>query len=431
MSLLHSFGSTENKVNRDLVQIDGLFNKTIERRKEEQYTPCSQGCSSTSQKSHPLNVVMNMTWKCNIACDYCYTNSSPTATGEMSVEVATKAIQEMLEVPKYSEIDLAFHGGEPFLRFNEMVEIVEQAKSLKPSKRIKYSVQTNATVLNHKHAKFIKENDIQVGVSLDGYGALHDIHRKYVNGKGSFKAVKKGLSYLKEFDIRFGVLLTVTSSNYNHLADILDYFMEDDLTCEVKHYCFNPVTAEGRARKFNQIGVSSDQYFEGMRDVLEKLIEYNSSRPELERISERNLRYTVKNLTVGQSYMCLSSPCGAGTYHIAFGPEGDVYPCDTITGNQEFRMGNIMDDKLTTILQQTPVVDFFQNRNVTSIEPCNTCNWKHVCAGGCPTATLAAYGDMYRNGPLCGYSKKMIPHLIDLIYVQKLDLSLLRPNPSS
>jgi MoaA/NifB/PqqE/SkfB family radical SAM enzyme len=68
-----------------------------------------------------------LTYKCNCACEFCYYNCSPDKGGLMPVDTAINAWR-LLEKLAGERAKVHLTGGEPFLYFERLIEILEQAK---------------------------------------------------------------------------------------------------------------------------------------------------------------------------------------------------------------------------------------------------------------------------------------------------------------
>ena len=68
-----------------------------------------------------------LTYKCNCACEFCYYNCSPDKGGLMPVETAIKAWQS-LKILAGDSAKIHFTGGEPFLYWDHLQKILEQAQ---------------------------------------------------------------------------------------------------------------------------------------------------------------------------------------------------------------------------------------------------------------------------------------------------------------
>jgi len=68
-----------------------------------------------------------LTYKCNCACEFCYYNCSPDKGGLMPVDTALNAWRSLEKLAgKRTKVHLT--GGEPFLYWERLIEILEKAK---------------------------------------------------------------------------------------------------------------------------------------------------------------------------------------------------------------------------------------------------------------------------------------------------------------
>lgn len=70
-----------------------------------------------------------LTYKCNCACEFCYYNCGPDKGGLMPVDTAISAWQS-LKVLAGDNAKIHITGGEPFLYWEHLLEILEQAQRL-------------------------------------------------------------------------------------------------------------------------------------------------------------------------------------------------------------------------------------------------------------------------------------------------------------
>jgi MoaA/NifB/PqqE/SkfB family radical SAM enzyme len=68
-----------------------------------------------------------LTYKCNCACEFCYYNCSPDKGGLMPVDTAISAWQS-LKILSGDSAKIHLTGGEPFLFWDHLLEILEQAQ---------------------------------------------------------------------------------------------------------------------------------------------------------------------------------------------------------------------------------------------------------------------------------------------------------------
>lgn len=73
------------------------------------------------------NAGLLLTYKCNASCEFCYYNCSPQQGGLMPVETAISAWRSLRELAGDSA-KIHITGGEPFLYWDRLLEILREAK---------------------------------------------------------------------------------------------------------------------------------------------------------------------------------------------------------------------------------------------------------------------------------------------------------------
>ena len=68
-----------------------------------------------------------LTYKCNCVCEFCYYNCAPEKKGLMSIDTAISSWQS-LKILAGDNAKVHITGGEPFLYWDRMLEILEQAQ---------------------------------------------------------------------------------------------------------------------------------------------------------------------------------------------------------------------------------------------------------------------------------------------------------------
>jgi len=68
-----------------------------------------------------------LTYKCNCACEFCYYNCGPEKNGVMSVDVAI-SVWQLLKILVGDSAKIHITGGEPFLYWDRLQEILEEAE---------------------------------------------------------------------------------------------------------------------------------------------------------------------------------------------------------------------------------------------------------------------------------------------------------------
>ena len=82
------------------------------------------------------HILLNLTDNCNLKCKYCFTHQHPR---DMTLDIAKKAVLWLWENkdPFKEQIHVTFFGGEPMLKFEEIINI-PQITTISPPQAYSY-----------------------------------------------------------------------------------------------------------------------------------------------------------------------------------------------------------------------------------------------------------------------------------------------------
>ncbi len=128
----------------------------------------------------------------------------------------------------FDNVQFIWHGGETTtvgIDFYERAMFL-QARYLRSGCAVRNDIQTNGTLIDKNWASFFADNGFGVGISIDGPPELHDRHRRFANGKGSFTSVMNGINQLRSFGIKPSVLMVIDKDTLELGAQkIFDFFL--------------------------------------------------------------------------------------------------------------------------------------------------------------------------------------------------------------
>jgi uncharacterized protein len=151
--------------------------------------------------------VLKVQSRCDLACDHCYVYTSadqswrarPNVIAASTVALAAERIAEHARQHDLPEVRVVLHGGEPLLagvaRLEEIARTLRSA--IEPAGRLDLRVHTNGVRLNAEFCAMFAAERIKVGVSLDGDQAANDLHRRFANGRSSYRQVVAAIDLLR------------------------------------------------------------------------------------------------------------------------------------------------------------------------------------------------------------------------------------------
>lgn len=310
---------------------------------------------------------------CNLRCSYCF-----AGTGEylghrslMSLETGKRAVDFLIENSgNRRNLEVDFFGGEPLMNFEVVKGIVEyaRAREKETGKNFRFTITTNAMLLDADKRNYINENMHNVVLSLDGRKEVNDEVRKRVDGTGSYdRILPLAMKMVEERgDKQYYIRGTFTRKNLDFGSDVLHMA---DLGFE--QISVEPVVA------------NKDTGFDIREEDLETVCnEYERLAKEyVERRKNGkwfNFFHFMIDLEGGPCIAKRLRGCGSGTEYLAVTPEGELYPCHQFVGHKEFLLGNIFDG-----LNQNPIREEFREANVYTKPRCSSCWAKFYCSGGC------------------------------------------------
>lgn len=341
----------------------------------ETVPPCKIGPFGT-------HLTLSLTERCNLRCVYCYAGIG-TTSATIAWETAVAAVNTTVKNAAGANLErykLTFHGtGEAFMAWDLMQRTVVYAdrRAVEYGLQPEFSVVTNGTLITPKRAGFMAEHGFSISLSMDGLRQVQDMQRPFVNGKGSFDAVMRGVRAIRQASLRTSVRSTVTVYNVHQLVDMVDFFSTEVLPPEGMIH-LEPMEFCGRGADCSYTRLTPAVFVD----------EYKKAALRAEELGHR-LRCSVdRNQDLTRSF------CGANGRIFCVLPRGEVSGCTRITwvGDEladaffyaQFQPeGNLDIDESKVAYLHTLGLD-------TAPASCQSCFCKWQCAGFCHSARLAS-----------------------------------------
>ena len=382
----------------DLVKEEVLYSKDL-------YEEIAM--AGDESESYIKALCLNVVHDCNLRCKYCFADEGEYkgCRKPMSAEVGKRAIDYVLENSgniKNIEVDL--FGGEPLMVFDTIKEIVDYAKEKDKlyNKNIRFTMTTNATLLNDEIIGYIDKNMGNIILSIDGRKEVNDNVRIRVDGSGCYDRILPNIKKMvdrRDPSKQYYARGTFTRENTDFFEDVMALANEG----------FSEISIE-------PVVLPDSHNLSIRREDLPKIYEqYDMLYKEMLRRAENNdnpFKFYHFNIDLngGPCVYKRIAGCGAGHEYVAITPDGDIYPCHQFVGNEEFLLGNI-----NSGIKNKNLSKDFKNAHIYNKPKCKECWARFYCSGGCQANNFNFNGDIhvpYEIG--CEMQKKRIECAIAL-----------------
>lgn len=353
------------------------------------------------------SISLNVAQACNMSCGYCYADTGKFGgrTRLMSREVAQASVDRLIaESNPDVGLVIGYMGGEPLLNRVVVHQTTRYAAqtAAQAGRRIRFSLTTNATLLQREDAELFAEFPFTVAVSIDGNREQNDAVRWMNNGSSSYEQLCRGLDVLHCY------------GRPHHLAA--------RVTVTPKTGELLPVLNHVLGLGFDEVGfaavlVSPDSTLTFSPDdfsvFLARMIACGQKALG-EAVAGRS--YPFSNFETALQEIHRGShrpyPCGAGAAYLSANAEGKLFACHRLIDDPQFAMGSVQSGS-----DKTARSAHLARSHVDLMEPCNRCWARYLCGGGC-------YHEVTRRGRIgCDY----IRGWLDFCLKAYVELSASRP----
>lgn len=146
--------------------------------------------AGTPLKKHVDSAILAITRKCNYSCEHCYEYSNIGEKESVPVERWKEVVREL---QKLGVGIIVFSGGEPMLRYREMLELLESGdKNLSD-----FHIHTSGHEVTLEKAKALKTAGLTAAaVALDDFD--QERHDDFRGHKGAFKESIHAIQYFRD-----------------------------------------------------------------------------------------------------------------------------------------------------------------------------------------------------------------------------------------
>jgi uncharacterized protein len=343
---------------------------------------------------------------CSMDCGYCFYSGKSSlypAPGahRMNDEVLEHVMRDFLS-QRADSLSIGWQGGEPTLMglpfFERAVALEEKYGA---GTTIGNGLQTNGLLLDRAWAKFLREYNFLVGLSIDGPPHIHDRYRVMRGGGGTHAKVAAVARLLLEEGVPVNALTVVNDYSARFPDEIYDHHRALGLDYMQFIPCVETDPADpGRAAPFS---VTAEAYGEFLCRLFDRWrSDFHDGVPSTSVRFFESLLFSYAGFEPPDCTLC--ETCGS---YLVVEHNGDVYACDFFV-EPAWKLGNVMSDGLVSLFGSDKQREFGA-RKAALPGPCTACPWLDRCRGGCPKDRVR---DPHDRGVshFCGAYKMFFEH---------------------
>lgn len=156
---------------------------------------------------------------CNLKCHDCFVFNRDHSPAIMSIKTLEEVLQKTFIMGENHRLKYQFFGGEPLVMIDILrhgVEYIVRAEQNGIIQKPILAITTNGTLITEEVAQFLRENNFQVGISLDGPRYLNDS----IRGQGVYDQVLKAFTMLGDIEKWF--LITPRQETVEIIPDFVE-----------------------------------------------------------------------------------------------------------------------------------------------------------------------------------------------------------------
>lgn len=336
---------------------------------------------SVNNNPEECMIFINPTLDCNFRCWYCYENHRKgSQMDEEMIERVKKFIKRKINDKETKNIHLSFFGGEPLLKFTEVIEpLLKYSKKecANAGKQLQVGMTSNGYLLSEEIINVLGNYQIAgIQITLDGCREDHNKVRRAGNGKDSFQIILNNAKALLKNQIPVSLRINYTSVNIGKIAEIKEDLI--DLSDEMKSILFinlQQVWQDKDEHPDLDLAADTDKIIYGFREM-----------------GLRAYFYTADKIT---------SSCYADKKNqVLINYNGDVFKCTARDFTPENRYG---------YLDESGNIKWDEERLIERINArfknpsCLKCRIAPLCSGGCSQVLIE---NQHKDYCLYGHDEK-------------------------
>ena len=344
-------------------------------------------------------------YACNFACTYCYQDEYTHSGKEISEEIIDAFFSYILQEFPSRKKYLTIFGGEPLLNSPRQKAMIARLLQKASEIKLEVCIVTNAYFLE-EYIDLLKTAPVrEIQVTLDGIGSVHDQRRFLKGGGPTFDKIVKGIDACLANKLPVNLRVVVDKENIGNLPELARFAID-------KGWTSSPLfkTQLGRNYELHHCQASSEKLFSriSLYENIYHLIQQHPHILEFHKPAYSVSKFLAEN---GKLPEPLFDACPACKTEWAFDYSGQIYSCTATVGKENESLGTFYPE----IIRKEELISHWEERDITVIPECTSCNLQLACGGGCGSVAKN------RAGSVCSPDCRPVKELLELGFSTYID----------
>lgn len=342
----------------------------------------------------------------------------------MTPKTAVRSVECVLESGlAHHTLEVRWHAGEPLVvgvgYYREVMKLLRESVAISASSTtLRHTLQTNGSLIDDDWCSLFLEENIEVGISIDGPAHLHDRNRRTKSGRGTHEATIGAINLLRKRGIPFTIIAVLTIDSLGRADELYEYFaglgatqvgfnVEETEVRNEQSSLSVPCAADGLQRFLHR-------FYELARDGRVRCREFEEMKDSI--LSSEEMKSSL--MTAPGAIVCV----GWNGDVTGFSPEllGHMHP-----QYGSFLFGNVHQNMLLEMLR-SPTFLLMHNDIQQGVLNCQAeCRYFPLCGGGAPSNKLGENGAFQSTSTLyCTFRYKATADIV--LYGLEAELGIRR-----
>jgi uncharacterized protein len=324
-------------------------------------------------------------YSCNFNCSYCYQAEYDNKFSIPTKEIIDSFFQYVDNEFKNRKKYITLFGGEPLLQGKKYEDMVTYFLEKAESQNLDIAIVTNGYALS-EYMDILKTKRIrEIQVTLDGAGEIHNQRRPLKGGDPTFYKIVEGIDLAIANKITINLRVVIDKENIFGLVELSRFAIETGWT---KSGFFKTQLGRNYELHYCQSGNSKLLSRIEFYETIYKLIKQYPEIAEFHKPAFSISKFLFEN---GELPSPLFDACPGTKTEWAFDYTGKIYSCTATVGKSGSSLGTFYPE----ISLDKEKVNEWEERDVTTINECKTCNLQLACGGGCAEVAFNKTGKLH------------------------------------